>query len=480
MTDLQPRNRRTKILATLGPASNTAEMIESLFFAGVDIFRLNFSHGDHQTHQKCVDIIRALEEKTKRPIGILADMQGPKLRIGKFKDGSIMTERGMMMRFDSNPEDGDERRVYLPHPQVIAALEIGGLFFLNDGNVRCRIREKGEDEHGPYVVAEIRAGGALSDKKGLNVPGAYIDIPALTEKDKIDLEAALGMGVDWIAQSFVQTAEDVKQAKALINGRATLMVKLEKPAALENLDDIIALADGVMLARGDLGVEIPPEDVPSVQKHVVRQVRASGKPLVVATQMLESMVTSSRPTRAEASDVATAVYDGADAVMLSAETASGEHPLRSVEMMDKICARTEDDDIYRSFMDDAHVETIGNPSDAITAAAQYVADDIEAKAIVTYTCSGATALRMARQRPRVPILCLSPELKVARRLSVAYGVHGVHAPEIQGEFSGPVPHACEIVKAEKIASDGDRFVMTAGVPFGISGTTNILRIAEVE
>lgn len=468
--------RQTKILATLGPASSTKEQIRAIYDAGVNIFRLNFSHGDHETHRQSLSIIREIEQEAGRPIGIVADLQGPKLRIGTFKNDSVMMERGMMMRFDSDPAPGDQTRVYLPHPEVMEALEIGGLFFLDDGKVRCRIREKGKG----YVLAEIRAGGKLSNKKGLNVPGAYLKIPALTEKDKKDLEAALGMGADWIAQSFVQTPEDVLEAKTLIKGRAALMVKLEKPAAIENLESIVALADGVMLARGDLGVEIPPEDVPSVQKRVVRTVRQMGKPMVVATQMLESMITSSRPTRAEASDVATAVYDGADAVMLSAETAAGEHPVRAVEMMDKICRRTEEDETYEQFMEAAHPDTLGNPADAIATAAHYVAQDVDAKAIVTYTMSGSTALRMARQRPNVPILCLTPNLTVARQLSVSYGVHAVYAPEIQGEFSGPVPHACRILQAENLAVKGDRFVMTAGVPFGVAGTTNILRIAEVE
>lgn len=470
------KNRQTKILATLGPASNTKDRIRELLETGANAFRLNFSHGEHKDHAEMVEIIRELETELGRPIAIVADMQGPKLRIGTFKEGSVMMERGDRITFDSNPEPGDKTRVYLPHPEVMKALEIDGLFFLDDGKVRCRIREKGDD----YVIAEIRAGGKLSDKKGLNVPGAYLEIPALTDKDKTDLKAALDMGVDWIAQSFVQTADDVKEAADLINGKAALMVKLEKPAAIENLESIVDLADGVMLARGDLGVEIPPEDVPSAQKRIVRYVRSVGKPMVVATQMLESMITSSRPTRAEASDVATAVYDGADAVMLSAETAAGDHPIRSVDMMHKICARTEQDEIYDQFMDDTHPDTLSDPSDAIATAASYVAEDVEAQAIVTYTMSGSTALRMARQRPAVPILCLTPNITVARQLALSYGVRAVHDEEIQGDFSGPVPHAYDVLQKEGLAQKGDRFVMTAGVPFGVAGTTNILRIAEVE
>ncbi len=476
MTKCLRRNRQTKILATLGPASNTRETILELFEAGVDIFRLNFSHGTADDHAAVAKIIRGIEEEYNRPIGILADMQGPKLRIGTFKDGSIQTERGQKIRFDSDPAPGDETRVYMPHPEIFGILKKDGLFFIDDGKVRCRVREVGDD----YFVAEIRAGGKLSDKKGFNVPETFLPIPALTEKDKKDLESALKIGVDWIAQSFVQTAEDVQEAKDLINGRAALMVKLEKPAALENLDSIIALADGVMLARGDLGVEIPPEDVPSTQKRVVRKVREAGKPVVVATQMLESMIESSRPTRAEASDVATAVYDGADAVMLSAETAAGKHPLRTVDIMNKILIRTEEDDIYAAMMEDTRPDAIGNPSDAITTAAFYVTQDVDAHAIVTYTISGATALRMARQRPDVPILCLTPDINVARKMAVAYGVNAVHTPETVDDFTGPAQHASKILHDLGYAEKGDRFIMTAGVPFAVSGSTNILRIAEVE
>ena len=480
MTDFPRHARHTKILATLGPASNTEDKIRELYEAGVNVFRLNFSHGKHEDHAKVVKIIRALEADIGRPIGILADMQGPKLRIGTFKNGSIETQRGQKIRFDSNPEAGDETRIYMPHPEIFGALKKDGLFFIDDGKVRCRVREIGKDKHGDYFLAEIRAGGTLSDKKGFNVPETFLPIPALTEKDKTDIKAVLGMGVDWIAQSFVQTADDVREARALVGDDMPLMVKLEKPAALENLEEIVALADGVMLARGDLGVEIPPEDVPSTQKRVVRYVRNQGKPVVVATQMLESMIKSSRPTRAEASDVATAVYDGADAVMLSAETAAGDHPVRSVDMMHKICARTESDETYAEIMEELRPDAVGSPSDAITTAAFYVAQDVDASCIVTYTMSGSTALRMARQRPEVPIICLTPNQSVARRLSLSFGVNAIHTPETLDDFTGPASHAGNILREQGFAEHGERFVMTAGVPFGVAGTTNILRIAEVE
>lgn len=477
MTAPITRDRQTKILATLGPASKTRDQIRTLLESGADAFRLNFSHGDHAGHKAVFDHIRNLEDEYKRSITILGDLQGPKLRIGEFKDEQITLEKGQSFRFDLDETAGDSSRVCLPHPEVLGVLEEGGLIFLDDGKVRARITKKGKD----FVDAEIKSGSALSNRKGLNVPGAVIPLAALTEKDIRDLDAALEMGVDWIAQSFVQTPQDVMDALKRIDGRAAHMTKLEKPSALAQFEDILALTDGVMLARGDLGVEIPPEDVPSVQKRIVRQVRAAGKPVVVATQMLESMIENARPTRAEASDVATAVYDGTDAVMLSAETAAGKYPARAVEIMSRICARTEEDDLYEQMMEADHPDTEAcDPSDAITTAAYYVAQDIEAAVIVTYTMSGSTALRMARQRPEVPIMCLTPNADVARRMMLSYGVCAVHAPELQGDFSGPVPHACEVLMDEGLAQKGDRFVMTAGVPFGVAGTTNILRIAEVE
>ncbi|MCB1652214.1 MAG: pyruvate kinase [Alphaproteobacteria bacterium] len=468
--------RQTKILATLGPASSTKEQITALVEAGANVFRLNFSHGSHENHRASVDMIRAIESETGQPLGIVADMQGPKLRIGEFKDGAVKLEIGQSFRFDLDETPGDETRVSLPHPEILQILDKDRLIFLDDGNVRVRITEKGKG----FVQAVIEAGSALSNRKGFNIPDVVIPVPALTTKDKKDLTAALDMGVDWIAQSFVQTPEDVREAKDLIDGRAGLLIKLEKPAALQQFDEILKHADAVMIARGDLGVEIPPEDVPSVQKRIIRQTRAAGKPVIVATQMLESMVKNARPTRAEASDVATAVYDGTDAVMLSAETAVGAYPVKAVEMMDRICRRTESDEAYYQRMEELRPDIVEDPSDAITTAAFYVAQDIEAACIVTYTMSGSTALRMALQRPEVPILCLTPRLEVARRLSLSYGVNAVYDPESNADFTGPARHAAKIVREKGFAQTGQHFVMTAGMPFAVSGSTNILRIAKVE
>lgn len=475
-------DRQTKILATLGPASNTKEQITALIEAGAHNFRLNFSHGSHEDIGALVQIIREIESEIDTPIGIVADLQGPKLRIGTFENGSIDLTHGMIMRFDSNPKPGNEKRVHLLHPEILKTLDKGSLIFLDDGKVRARVVNKGTG----FVEAQIKTGAKLSDKKGLNIPDTILPIPALTQKDRADLTAALDMGVDWIAQSFVQRPEDVAETRKLMAGpdgkpRSALMAKIEKPSAVAYLPEILDYVDGIMLARGDLGIEMPPETVPATQKRVIKMVRERGKPVIVATQMLESMIENARPTRAEASDVATAVYDGADCVMLSAETAAGAYPVRAVEIMAKICRTTEDDETYARMMDDMRPEADGNPSDAITTAAYYVAQDVGAKAIVCYTMSGSTALRAARQRPDVPIVCLTPDMNVARRLDLSYGVFGKHAPETDdADFTGPAKHAGKILADLGIAQKGDKFIMTAGMPFATSGSTNILRIAIVE
>jgi pyruvate kinase len=468
------RKRQTKILATLGPASSTEAMIEKLHLAGVDNFRLNFSHGTHDDHAARLAMIRAVEARHGRPIGVVADLQGPKLRVGKFKDGAIALKQGMVIRLDLDKAEGDEKRVNLPHPEIIATLEPGAMILCDDGKVRMKIVGKGQD----FLDAEIIAGVKLSNNKGVNVPGVVLPIPALTDKDRKDLTAALEMGVDWVAQSFVQRPEDVAEAKKLIAGRAALMAKIEKPSALEQFDAILDLVDGIMLARGDLGVEIPAEDVPAVQKKIVRKVRYAGKPMIVATQMLESMIENPTPTRAEASDVATAVYDGADCVMLSAETASGQYPLEAVSMMDRICQRVEADELYRHIMDADHPDATKDASDAITIAACEVAQTLKAACITNYTSSGSTALRTARQRPPMPILCLSHAMPTTRRLMLSYGVHAVFT-EDKRTFDDAVETATKMAAEIGLAKSGQRIVMTAGVPFGTPGSTNIVRVAWV-
>ncbi len=469
------RHRQTKIVATLGPASSSQEMIRKLFKAGVDVFRLNFSHGSHEDHRERVAFIREIEKEFSMPVGIIADLQGPKLRVGKFKNGEIALKKGMKLRLDLDKAEGDETRVNLPHPEIIKVLNAGDQILMDDGKVRMEIVDKGDD----FLNAKVIAGVKISNNKGVNVPGVMLPIAALTAKDRKDLTAALAMGVDWVALSFVQRPEDVAEARKLIGGKAALMAKIEKPTALERFDEIMDFVDGIMLARGDLGVEIPPEEVPAVQKRIVRQVRHAGKPIIVATQMLESMIESPAPTRAEASDVATAVYDGADAVMLSAETAAGKYPLEAVSIMNRICQHTEGDELYQKFIEAEKLHTEADSSDAITAAAYRVAHDIKAACIVNYTTSGSTARRTARQRPAHPIMCLTQDNNVARRLCLSYGVHAVHVTDVQ-DTGGALKKASALALEHKLAKKGDRLVLTAGVPFGTPGSTNILRVAWVE
>lgn len=469
------RKRQTKILATLGPASSSPEMIRKLILAGVDNFRLNFSHGTHEDHAERLKIIRQMEQEFQTPIGIVADLQGPKLRVGRFKEGSIKLKKGMKIRFDLDKTEGDETRVNLPHPEIIGAVDIGDELLIDDGKVRVVIDSKGSD----HLVVKVISGVKMSNNKGVNVPGVVLPIAALTKKDRKDLAAALDMNVDWIAQSFVQQPKDVAEARKLIQGRAGLIAKIEKPAALETFDEILDLVDGIMLARGDLGVEIPPEDVPAVQKRIIRQVRQAGKPIIVATQMLESMIENPAPTRAEASDVATAVYDGTDAVMLSAETAAGDYPLEAVSIMDRIAQRTEKDETYHRIIEDDKLRVLENSSDAITAAAHEVAKNVNAASIVNYTSSGSTALRSARLRPFVPILCMTQNHEVARKLALSYGVHPVHVTDVN-DIDEAIIKAKVMVKDRKIAKTGQRIVLTAGVPFGTPGSTNSLRVSWVD
>ncbi|HYZ33510.1 MAG TPA: pyruvate kinase [Crenalkalicoccus sp.] len=466
------RRRRTKIVATLGPASSSPEMMERLFRAGADVFRLNFSHGSHADHAERVATIRALEARLGRPIGILADVQGPKLRVGRFGGGRVQLQAGQSFRLDLNATPGDVRRVNLPHPEIIEAAQIGTTLLLDDGKLRLRVAHRRPD----HLETEVLVGGPLSDRKGVNVPDVVLPIPALTEKDREDLAFVLDQGIEYVGLSFVQRPEDVAEARALTGGRAWLMVKLEKPQAVDNLDAILALTDCVMVARGDLGVELPPEEVPLVQKHIVRAARQLGKPVVVATQMLESMIAAPAPTRAEASDVATAVFDGADAVMLSAETAAGQYPWEAVNMMDRIVARVEQDAGWRALTDAARPEPERSSAGAIAAAARQVAHTIGAEVIATFSSTGSTTLRVARERPDCPILGLTASEATARRMAVIWGVHPLTVNEIHS-MTEMVSRALRAAHAEGFAVPGDEVVVTAGVPFGTPGTTNALRVA---
>jgi pyruvate kinase len=469
------RRRRTKIIATLGPSSSTPEMLARLFQAGADVFRLNFSHGSHEDHAARIAMIRDLEKKVARPIGILADVQGPKLRVGRFGGGRVTLQTGATFRLDLNPTPGDVTRVELPHPEIIAAATIGTNLLLDDGKLRLRVTRVRDD----HLLTEVVVGGPLSDRKGVNVPDMVLPIPALTVKDRDDLAFALDHGVDFIGLSFVQRPEDVAETRAIVAGRAWVMTKIEKPQALDNLEAILALSDAVMVARGDLGVELPPEEVPLAQKRIVRAARARGLPVVVATQMLESMISAPAPTRAEASDVATAVFDGADAVMLSGETAAGQYPYEAVNMMDRIIARVEQDDGWRAMIEASRSAPEANAADAIAAAARQVAHTISAAAICAFTASGSTALRVARERPEAPIIGLTPSTTTARRLAVVWGAHAVTVPDVIS-MTDTVNTATRIARAEGFASSGQEIIVIAGVPFGQPGTTNALRVARVK
>lgn len=468
------RQRSTKIVATLGPASASRERIEALFEAGADVFRFNFSHGSHEDHAARFAIVREIEKARGRPIGTLLDLQGPKLRIGAFAAGKVVLEPGRPFRLDLDPTPGDASRVQLPHPEILSVLAPGAELLLDDGKIRLRIEAADPSAAQTVVIA----GGPLSDRKGVNVPGVVLPIPALTEKDRRDLAFGMELGFDWVALSFVQRPDDVAEAKRLVAGRAAVMAKIEKPSAVERLEEIVDLADAIMIARGDLGVELPPERVPGLQKKIVRVAREAGKPVVVATQMLESMITNPAPTRAEASDVATAVYDGADAVMLSAESASGAYPVEAVAMMDRIVAQVERDELYRVYLDAFQASGRQTSADAITQAAAQVAHTLNSACIVTYTTSGATALRAARERPDHPILSLITRMPTARKLTIAWGIHPVYTEDAH-DLDEMVQKARHFARSEGFASPGHSIVITAGLPFGTPGATNLLRVAWV-
>jgi pyruvate kinase len=463
-----------KILATLGPASGDAKMIRKLMLAGADAFRINMSHGDKRQKARLVDAIRGLEKEFRRPSTIMFDLQGPKLRVGHFEGGAALVDKGAAFVFDREAAPGSSKRVQLPHPELFESVAPGANILIDDGKVRLKVVHVDDRR----IETEVLVGGRLSDHKGVNVPNVLVPIPALTRKDRGDLEFALEQRADWIALSFVQRPEDVAEARSLIGERAALMAKIEKPAAIERLNDIIALADGVMVARGDLGVELPPEDVPPLQNRIVACARQFGKPVVVATQMLESMVTSPTPTRAEVSDVATAIYDGADAVMLSAESATGQYPCEAVEMMDRIAISAEHDPTYAARIHFTQTRLEPTTADALAGSARQIASTVSATAMVCYTSSGSTARRIARERPPVPLLAMSASLHTSRRLGLLWGAHAVHTRDV-ASFEEMVEKGKRMALRHQLAKGGDRIVLMAGVPFGIAGSTNVLHVVRL-
>lgn len=470
------RLRCVKIVATLGPSSDDHETIRALFEAGADVFRLNMSHGTHDEIARRHAIVRQIEAEAGKPIAILADLQGPKLRVGTFASGATDLEEGGAFRLDLDPAPGDSHRVCLPHREIFQALKPGAAVLVNDGKIRLRVDDCGPD----FADCTVTVGGTISDRKGVNVPDVVLPVAALSDKDRKDLDFACGLGVDWLALSFVQRAADVQEARDLAADRALILAKIEKPAALNEFDAILEAADGIMVARGDLGVELPVHAVPPIQKRLVRKTRAAAKPVIVATQMLESMIVSPMPTRAEVSDVATAIYEGADAVMLSAESAAGSYPVEAVATMNSVAIQVESDPTYREIMVASRRVARSSIADGIVAAAREIAETTDVKAICCFTESGHTASLVARERPSVPIVALTPMVGTARRMCLTWGTHNVVTDEPVNRFKMAVVSAVRAVRRDGFAGPGDQVVVTAGLPFNVPGTTNILRVAPCE
>ncbi|TWF55068.1 pyruvate kinase [Neorhizobium alkalisoli] len=469
------RYRKVKILATLGPASSEEDMIQKLHEAGADLFRINMSHASHDVMRTLIKRIRSVEARVGRPIGILADLQGPKLRVGKFAAGKVTLAPGQTFTLDNKDEPGDETRVFLPHPEILEAVKVGDRLLIDDGKLAL----KAEKADGKSIICKVIAGTSISDRKGVSLPDTLLGVGALTDKDRVDLDAVLATDdVDWVALSFVQRPDDLAEVRKIARGRVGIMSKIEKPQALERIDEIIELSDAVMVARGDLGVEMPIESVPGIQKQLTRLCRKAGKPVVVATQMLESMITAPVPTRAEVSDVSIAVFEGADAIMLSAESASGQYPVEAVSMMASIARTVEDDPLYPSIIYAQRATPEATGADAISLAARQIAETLKLSAIVTYTSSGTTGLRASRERPNVPIIALSPIIQTARRLSVCWGMHCVVTHDAT-DLDDMVNRACRIVVSEGFGKPGDRIIISAGVPLGTPGATNMIRIAYI-
>jgi len=469
------RNRKIKILATLGPASANEEMIEKLFIAGADVFRINMSHAGHDLMRNLVKFIRNIEARHGRPIGILADLQGPKLRVGAFRNGREELRIGQKFTLDDKPEPGDNSRVFLPHPEILESVRPGERLYIDDGKLQL-VAEKCD---GRSIECKVLAGTAISDRKGVSLPDTVLNVGAMTPKDHEDLRAVLKEDIDWIALSFIQRPEDIAEARRITGDKVAILAKIEKPQAVKRIHDIIKVTDAIMVARGDLGVEVPLEDVPGIQLDIIHACRKAGKPVIVATQMLESMISAPVPTRAEVSDVANAIFQGADTIMLSAESAAGQYPVEAVATMNKIACKVEREANYPRLIHAGRAEPEATEADAVSLAARQMAETLNLPAIVAFTRSGSTGVRISRERPEKRILALSPLVETARRLALVWGIHSVVTDDVRG-MDTMIGHACSIAHNEGFAREGKKILITAGVPFGRSGTTNMLRIAEVD
>ena len=464
--------RSTKIVATVGTATDDIQKIKSLIKAGVNVFRLNFSHGNHGDHLKRITYIRSAENELGCNVAILADLQGPKFRIGKVKE-DIKVIKGSTYNFDKKTEIGDFSRVNLSHNEIYESLSIGSNILMDDGKLQFRVKDISKN----IIKTEVIVGGYIKSNKGVNLPDVVLNTSPLTSKDIEDLKFILNQEIDWIALSFVQKLRDVEEVKKYIEDKACIIAKIEKPSALKELNKIIGACDGIMVARGDLGVELPPEEVPGIQKDIILKCRQAGKPVIVATQMLESMIESPSPTRAEASDVATAVFDGADAVMLSAETAVGSFPIETVTIMDRIIFSAENHIKMHPGDGPQNLKVENYVYNAVSRSAVSLAEAVNAKAVVAFTASGNTAFRMARERPNLLLVVMTPEVRVKRKLSLLWGAYSFFS-KVQG-YEAAIKEAREIIKIEKLAKQGDAIVVVAGMPFGVSGSTNSIRVVDI-
>jgi len=467
--------RFAKILATVGPASSAPDTLRLLHDVGVNAFRLNFSHGSHDDHARSVKAIRAVQTQTGNPITIVADMQGPKLRVGEFADGQIELHYGAEMTLICAKDTAKENTIPINHPELFKAMEAGHQLKFDDGKLMATILSN----DGTTMQARIDVPGVLKNKKGINVIGATLPLSAMTEKDREDMVFALSQEVDYIALSFVQTAQDVQDARAIVKDQAGIIVKIEKPSAVDDLDAILDLADAAMVARGDLGVELPLERVPVVQRQIIRKARALGKPVIVATHMLESMIDAPTPTRAEASDVATAIYQGADAVMLSAETAVGRHPATAVAIMDRIIRSAEGDPEFWADFQSRALPHDMTSEDALGSSVRGIAEILQCKAVLGYTSSGSTVQRISRERPPCHIVGMTPNMKTASRLALSWGVTPVLTQDPKG-FDNMVEIARKVAREHIGAQKGDKVMITAGIPFGVPGTTNTLKLDTLD
>lgn len=468
------RQRFAKIIATLGPASSDPQILQELFRAGVDIFRLNFSHGSHADHLKNIENLRRLESKTGRPIAILQDLQGPKFRVGTFAESKVMLTEGQTFSFDNDDKAGDKQRVFLPHPEIFAAVKVGDRLLVDDARACFEVTAN----NGKTIETRHIYGTAISDNKGVNMPDTILDVPVLTEKDKSDLQFGLAHGVDYVALSFVQRASDMHYLRQQVGGQAAILAKIEKPSAVDDIEGILEAGDAVMVARGDLGVELPSEKVPGVQKNIINKAREVGKPVIVATQMLESMIENPVATRAEATDVSNAIGEGADAVMLSGETAAGKYPLKAVNFMNRVIVETEKEQYYRKDMRRHYSGKATSTEDAISQGIKAVVNAMPIAAIACFTTSGGTAIRLSQERALTPLLAITPTIELARRLQLHWGIDADTMGDIK-KFKTVVVAAVDIIKRRGYVEEGDWVAITVGVPFGHAGSTNTLRLVQI-